>query len=169
MGPFREEWKKKEKNPTNSEEGKEGLRNVKIKEVSLPGLESSIVFYDGYDAYFLKDLEKVKLETEYEIFDQEGEEWKEGREIEEFTAEINEKIKEHIKTKGDKPFEIGLKYGLEEKLKQLISSKDSYGRFFYIPKSYKSDVEKFNDHVEKSVAKEASQDFADLVKDINLN
>ncbi len=171
MEPFRNEWKNKLNNGEVQEKAEKNSLET-IQEVSIPGLEKQLFFYSGYSAYFLKDLNKVKLEVEHDLFRlEEGDEWKQDTMINSLSEAIKEKIQKTIKEKGDKPFELDFSYDVEDKIKEMYVTNPggSYGRFYYIPEDYSRDVERYNAHTINTVKKEASEDFAKMVKDINLN
>lgn len=172
MDPFRKEWEKKKTNPTDPESKEHRNRDEKIQTLTIPGLEKPLYYYSGYSAYFLSDLNKIKVEKQFRTFeDDEGEEWKEGAEFEKIMTACQEQIDNQVRDNGDQPFEIDFGYNFDERLKKmnLLDSAEGYGHFYYLPKEYERDVLKYNEHVVAKAKKEAAEEFAKQVRDINLN
>jgi len=167
MDPFKKEWEKKNEDakPLEVNEGKKKT----IERVVIPGISRPLFTYDGYGAYFLKNLPVLKIQDRLSEIE-EGEEWKGGGELEDFLAKCSEAIESKIQVEGDKPFEVKFQYGIADILKERGIAIASEGSdFYYLPEEYGRDVDRFNEYVIDEVKKEASDDFAKQVRNINLN
>ncbi len=170
MDPFKKEWEKKNNQP-NKEES-ESSSDETIHQFKMEGMETPIVAHSGYSAYFLKDLNKLKIETDSHMFEYEdGDEWKEHLILNEVAKQIEKQVREHIKEKGDTPIELVFFSDFADKLYEfgILKTKNFYTHFYYLPKEYDRDIEKYNSYIIETKKKEAAEEFAKQVRNINLN
>lgn len=162
LSKFKEKFEKKNADPGKIE-GKAYKEHSVIMPIHLDGISQKLYVFDGSAPYFLRDLEKVKLEILREV--EEGEEWKETE-----SRSWQETIDQAIEKNSGKAIEIEVPYSTVEKLKEDgVLEEDPYYKFFYLPESFDSDIKKFNEYSTTQAKKSAEKNFAELVDDINFN
>lgn len=76
-----------------------------------------------------------------------------------------------IQKNGDKPFQINIYSSDINKLKELgsIKSERYTSNLFFIPEGYEEQIKEYNEYVKKEIEKNAADEFAKGVQNINYN